>query len=427
MIRQSELRFKVGETDAALTGFGGAAALVNLAHDTGMLADLDRCVELKQRRRGFACSASVTDLMLLMCSGGQCIDDLEVLRQDKGLSRLLGRSMMASSTAHDFLRKISSDALDGLASVRRSLLEQVASARDEKCATLDCDAVFFPSSAGEARMSYLGERGWMPMLAYWAELGGVVHDEFRYGNESPGGGAVQFLKESVAQLPESVERVRVRSDSAWYNAELMDWCHERNYEFSITVKRDSAVQELIDGVCDDQWIEIHGCGGQHNRERPLRQWAFETVHTLNGSRHAFRMILLKRERREPDLIYGEYTFGAIITNMNLTTESQLRWHYERCNSENYHKELKYGFSLRVLPSGNFEVNCAWFRIGTLAFNLINAFKHLKLDESWRYLTIKTIRFRLLHIPALVTEHARNLWLKFPRRHPYLPTLRLALQ
>ena len=62
----------------------GLTALVNLAHGTGILEQLDQCSGIKQRNRGFAASASVTDLMLLMCSGGECVDDIEVMRQDKG-------------------------------------------------------------------------------------------------------------------------------------------------------------------------------------------------------------------------------------------------------------------------------------------------------------------------------------------------------
>ena len=212
----------------------------------------------------------------------------------------------------------------------------------------------------------------------------------------------------------------------WYIAELLDWCHEHGYQFSVTADKDQAVKELIAQVAESQWVELEPEAEPREGHTPLRQWAHETVHTLNDSQYAYRIILLRRERRQPDLLEGAYTYGAIITNMQMPLAAQIRWHRERCNSENHHKELKHGLSLRVLPSGEFAVNAVWFRIGTLAYNLIAALKHLKLDESWRYLTIKTIRFRLLRIPALVVRHARTLWLRAPRGHPYLATLRASL-
>jgi hypothetical protein len=78
--------------------------------------------------------------------------------------------------------------------------------------------------------------------------------------------------------------------------------------------------------------------------------------------------------------------------MDMPLAARLRRHRERCNCENHIKELKNGFSMRVLPSGDFSVNAAYLRIGTLAYNLLSALKHLRLAESWRDLTVKTIRF-----------------------------------
>ena len=91
--------------------------------------------------------------------------------------------------------------------------------------------------------------------------------------------------------------------------------------------------------------------------------------------------------------------------------------------ENHIKELKHGFSLNSLPSAGFFVNALYLRIQTLGYNLISALKRIKLPESWRPFTLKTLRFRLIAIPALVVKHARGLWLKINRAHPYLPILK----
>jgi len=115
MIRQRRIGVKGEETDAAVTGLGGVPALVNLAHGMGLFKDIDALLPPKERDRGYARSASVLDLMLIPYAGGVCIDDLEVLRADEGLQRLLHRPVMAPSTAHDFLRSIQYIGLEGLA------------------------------------------------------------------------------------------------------------------------------------------------------------------------------------------------------------------------------------------------------------------------------------------------------------------------
>ena len=214
--------------------------------------------------------------------------------------------------------------------------------------------------------------------------------------------------------------------ATWYQAEVLDYCQEHGYKFSITADKDEAVKGLLEAVGEEQWEEINMPDNPSDTEEYVRQWAYETVHTLNRSKHSYRMILLRKERRHPDLFKGRYIYGAVITNMDKPLEAQLRWHWERCNCENHIKELKHGFGLRVLPSGDFGVNAAYFRLGTLAYNLIACLKHLVLDEGWRYLTIKTIRFRLLSVASIIVWHARKLFLRVSRGHPYLAVLRAAL-
>ena len=144
---------------------------------------------------------------------------------------------------------------------------------------------------------------------------------------------------------------------------------------------------------------------------------------MNNSKYAFRIIFLRKERRQGDLFEVAYTYGAIITNRDLPLEEAVTWHRQRCNCENHIKELKYGFALDTLPSADFFVNALYFRIQTLGYNLVSAFKRLQLPTTWHAFTLKTLRFRLLAIPALVVKHARTLWLKINRDHPYLPILK----
>jgi hypothetical protein len=417
MILQDAISVQVGETNAEVTNFPGVVPLANLAADLGLLGDLDRLLPQKERDRGFGNSASVFDLMTIPLAGGQCIDDLAQLRMDKGLTRLLGRQVMAPSTAHDFLHRIRYGGLKGLEQARSNMLAKVAERTNTTVATLDCDASLFTSGGRNAKMSYKGEKGYMPMLAFWAEMGMVVHDDFRNGNTSPGGDALDFLKQTVAQLPAAVTEINVRSDSAWYQAQVMDYCDEQGFQFCISARRDEAVMALFPGVHDAKWQRINVPKDPDDKEDYIREWACESVHTLNDSGRAYRIILLRKERLQGDLFEGDYIYGAIITNMDLPLEEQIAWHRGRCNCENQIKELKWDFELRTLPSGDFFHNAVYLRILTLSFNLFAALKRLKLPEHCKSLRLKALRFRLLALPALITRHARRICLRLPRGHP----------
>ena len=425
MIRQRALSVKLDETDAAVTNYPGAALVANLAERLGLLEDLDAFLPAKERCRGLDNSAAVFDLMSIPLSGAECIEDLEQLRRDQGLKRLLGRKVMATSTAHDFLRRIRYDGLDGLAHARRRMLRRKAKSAGVRKATVDVDASLYTSTGRNARMSYKGERGYMPMLAFWEELGMIVHDDFRNGNASPGSEALGFFKETLAQLPPEVEEVNLRSDSAWYQVEVMDFCQEEGHRFCIGAKQDEAVEKATMEVGEQDWQRIHLIADPDEPEPYVREWASETVHTLNHSKHAYRLIVLRKERRQDDLFYGPYAYSAIITNMELPLEEQIAWYRQRGQCENQIKELKWDFETRVLPSGDFFVNAVYLRIMTLAYNLFVALK-TTLPEPYRKCRLKTLLFRLLGIPALVTYHARRLYLKLPRGQPHLPAFRAAL-
>ena len=99
-----------------------------------------------------------------------------------------------------------------------------------------------------------------------------------------------------------------------------------------------------------------------------------------------------------------------------------RWHRQRCNCENHIKELKHGFGLASLPSGSFFVNAVHLRVMTLAFNLIASLKRTVLPKSWAGHTLKTLRFRLLGVPALVVRHARRLQVRLSRHWPWRDVL-----
>ena len=418
MIRQGAISVKLGETDAAVTSFPGVVPLANAAQRLGLFEDLDRLLAPKQRDRGLANSAAVFDLMCIPLSGGERIDDLGQMRKDAGLTRLLGRRVMAPSTAHDFLRRIRYDGLEGLGQARRRMLARMAKRSATTTATLDCDASLFVSSGKNARMSYKGKRGYMPMLAFWEELGVVVHDDFRNGNASPGSEALAFLQETLAQLPREVTAVKVRSDSAWYQANFLDFCEEQGYGFCIGADRDEAVQQAMMTIEDGAWQRINVAPDPGDTEEYVREWAAQTVHTLNHGEHAYRLIVIRKERRQDDLFEGPYTYHVLITNMDLALEEQIAWYRKRGQCENQIKELKWDFELRVLPSGDFFVNAVYLRIISLAYNLFIALKTLVLPPCFKALRLKTLLFRLLGVPALVISHARRLWLKLPRGHPH---------
>ena len=75
---------------------------------------------------------------------------------------------------------------------------------------------------------------------------------------------------------------------------------------------------------------------------------------------------------------------------------------KRVNIENHIKELKNGFSLEQMPSGDFYANALYFAIGVLTYNTFIIMKNNLLPESYRDKTINTVRWSIVNIAGRVS-------------------------
>jgi len=74
---------------------------------------------------------------------------------------------------------------------------------DRKGYTLIVDPTMIESGKREAQMSYLGFKGYRPVIATLKEIGLVIAYEFREGNDN--GGRVENLKKAFSKMPRGKE------------------------------------------------------------------------------------------------------------------------------------------------------------------------------------------------------------------------------
>ena len=98
------------------------------------------------------------------------------------------------------------------------------------------DVRLVESSRREALPTYEGYRGHQPMLVVWGETHLAVADEFRDGNVPAGKDIARVVDDTYATLPYREERwkVRVRSDSAAYDQEVLDHWDGRGWKLAVS-------------------------------------------------------------------------------------------------------------------------------------------------------------------------------------------------
>jgi len=337
--------------------------------------------------------------------GGRHVEDLREIRDDQTLRQLIGlRRMPSLSTYGDWLTR---PGKNGGREAIRKVDEETAEAIWKRLATpeytLDVDATVIEAEKKEAEWTYKKVKGYQPLIAFLAENGVLLAHEFRQGNVPAQGGGLKFLKRCLRLCPKIR---RLRSDSAFYQAEIINWCVKNGMEFTITADQDVGVKEVIKTVRDWKPL-LNKDGTETGRE------VGTAIHIMARTKEPFRLVI---ERwRDPQLSLFEpegFCYHVIATDSDELSPEEVVWfHNGRGQAENYIKEVKSGFGMEKMTSGDFRANALWFGLGVLVYNLTQAQKLLFMDPEWKSKTIATLRWQLIEVAGRLVRHGRRLILR----------------
>jgi hypothetical protein len=317
----------------------------------------------------------------------------------------------------------------------------------QKIATLDQDATLVSTAKRDVLFSYKGYKSYQPLNTWWSEHQIIFHTEFRDGNVPAGYEQLRVLQESLSILPEGVEEVRLRSDTAGYQHSLLRYCDrgdDKRFgrikfavgadvtpEFKKAVLTEVREQDWrpidkeIGGIrvsTNQEWAEVcfipnaigHSKGSPVYRYLAIREpLGFPEFPDLNLPQQSFPFQTLQMDLQH-------YKLFGLVSNMDWDGERLIHWHRERCGkSEEAHSVMKGDFAGGKLPSGDFGENAAWWWIMILAMNLHTIMKRQVLGGSWASRRIKAIRFSFINIPGRIVERSRELIIRLVKDHPAL--------
>jgi hypothetical protein len=331
------------------------------------------------------------------------------------------------------------EALRGLCKVNADLVGFVQNNRVEQTATLDMDATLVETEKGSALWCYDGYAAYQPLNTWWVEQGLVVHTEFRDGNVPAGFEQRRVLEEVLKGLPKGITKVRMRSDTAGYQHDLLRYCDEKEnkwcgrIEFAVGCDVTSEFKKAVLEVAEEDWVALKKRERSGEERETARQWA-EVCFVPNAIGRSkkgpeYRYVAIRERMQDQLMLPGmeeekalpfqtlhkagvRYKVFGIVTNMDWAGQELIEWHYKRCGrSEEAHSVMKEDLAGGTLPSGDFGENAAWWWIMVLSFNLNAALKSLVLGGRWVSKRMKAIRFHLINIPARVMERSRQLSLR----------------
>jgi len=368
---------------------------------------VDRHIPRPGSGRGFGAASYIKPLSMALYGGGETIEDVREIRGDELLRDIVGLDEIPSSSAiGDWLRRMGErGGVQAMERVNDEITARVFKGDDRRGYTLIVDPTMIESHKREARMSYLGFKGYRPVVATLKETGLAVAYEFKEGNDN--GGRVDILRKAFSRMPEGKVIEEVLLDSEYYTKEVIEYLEEKTVRWAIAVDKDSSVQEAISTIPEDDWRSFR----THDGIRTDREVA-ETIHTMNKSDVVFRLVVLRWKNGQGDLFRDTYFYHGIATGMVEQSTEEVVWRYNRrAHIENHIKEIKTGFGMDRMPSGEFRANGVHFGIGIMTYNLFIAQRLLTMPEPWRTKTIKTVRWLLVEVAGKLVHHSRKIILK----------------
>lgn len=405
---QGLLPIKLAKSDDAITPHAGLLLVSECLQAYGLREAFKHKMPQPRSHRGYSPEEFIHPILLSMTGGGRTIEDVQKLFEDQPLSSMLKLKKFNSDTLDKWLKRSSTLKYRKLKSIFERFARQLIRQSEITDFTLDLDAMAIEANKSSAEKTYQGFRGYMPLLGFLNELQLNVFEKFQPGNASPQAGICQAIAQVQRLMPKNNRLANIRSDSAAYQAEVINHCDQNDIFYTIAADFDVSVKAAIADIPENEWHTLWDSDGRETD----RQYA-ETIHSMNKTKNAFRLIVQRHKSRQLNLFAeGKQRHYAFATNDHQRSPQLLiHWHNGRGNAENLNKEVKYGINLDYLPTNDFGANQLWFLLGMLAFNLLQAIKLYALPKDWRRKKIATLRWQLFQIAGKLVFHGNQFYLK----------------
>jgi Transposase DDE domain group 1 len=407
--------------DQRAVASAGLLLPATLAERLGIEQATDQLVDLGDRPGAARPGRKLLTLVHAMVAGGDCIDDVELLRCGS-TQAVLGHQVMAASTVGTWLRAFTFGHVRQLDRVCDEILSRAWAAGagpGDGPLTVDVDSTICEVHGYRkqgACYGYTHRLGYHPLLAFRASTGEVLHARLRKGAANTARGVIRFVDELVARLRRAGAsgELTLRMDSGFWSAKLIRRLRRHRVRYSITVRQTKTVRAAIAAIPEAAWVQI----------------AYQPDGVAQVAETSYRgdRLIVRRVRNpgEQQQLFPTWRYHAFVTNRVGTMTWLDADHRRHAVCELAIRDLKAGAGLAHLPSGQFNANAAWLLATTLAHNLLRWTATLGLGAHDQQLVAKTIRRTLLVLPGRLTRSARQWRLHLPAGWPWAHTFTMAL-
>ncbi len=463
VLRGSGALYEIADRVRAVAS-GGVALIHQMVKAIGLDKQIDDRVHLLKIHRPYHESDHVTNIAYNFLAGGECLEHLELLRNDESYLDILGaRRIPDPTTAGDFCRRFTSgDTVDALQEAINEARIRVWSAQPNEFlehAVIDADGSIVEASdcTEGADFSHKRTFGFQPLLVTLANTQEVLSLENRAASRPSHEGAAARLDQAVDLVRRGgFQRITLRGDTDFSQTEYLDGWNEQGVEFVFGYAAYENLIEEADALEESKWKPLDRGSSykiktaprarpENVREQTVKEREYLNIHLADEHVSEFdyrptkcgqtyRMVAVRKlltHERGQALLFHEIRYFFYITNRrDISAREVVRLANTRCDQERLIGQLKSGVRSLCCPLDNLHSNWAYMVIATLAWNLSKWFALLLPERGrWREkhsnekatvlrMNFSTFVSAFMRIPTQVVHGARHIKLRLLDWNPW---------
>ena len=463
----SNIHYEIAERVHGIS-YGGIGAFHLLARRIGLIDAIDQRLHLLKIHMPYHESDHVLNFAYNALCNGDCLQDIELRRNDANFLDALGAERIPDpTTAGDFCRRFTAQHIntlqDAYDDVRIGVWRGQPDAFFDR-AILDADGIIVPTDAEHKEgvdIAYDGRWSYHPLLVTLANTGEDMRIVNRPGNRPSHEGAHDALDRARATcFRGGFRKVLMRGDTDFSQTKYLDgWNNDGRVSFIFGYDARRNLIDIADDLPATAWQPLQRRQppapttgkrerGPNLKDEIVREREFVTLRLQSeeiaefpyrptACQTEYRMVVIRKniskEKGELRLI-DEIRYFFYITNEWSPTPAEIVLApfgaNGRCNQENKIQQNQGGVHALKAPVDTLVSNWAYMVMTSLAWNM-KAWAALSLPETGRWaeqhradkdwllnIEFKTFINAMVAIPCQIVKQARRIVYRVLAYNPY---------